>query len=654
MSRPSNPKIVVCTTPLRPVPTDYPPIGSLSVLSALNKAGFDNTVFYNIDLLRPEFEEALATLEKEKPDILGISAVVSTAYSYVKKLSLEIKRRLPDTTILLGGNLGASAEILLRKTGVDFVCTGEGERTATDFVRCWTRTSIKSGFSEVKGLAFLNESGEMITTCFPEPVTDEEVYDIDWSILEDLGQISYFVIPKEESSLVHQAFSRYPETHEPHRRGKTVAPLVSAKGCVARCTFCHRWDRGIRFIPVPVLMKRIDYFIEKHNAGFISFGDENFGSNKRWLNEFLPEMKKRDLIWSVAGMRVSTISPEWIVRLKDAGCLSIHYGMESGSQRMLDIMEKVTTVEQNKNAVKWMAEQNLDSVLQLIIGMPGETQETLRETIDFTRFFAEQQPTVDPNDLSINFAQALPGTPLYEISRRKGLIGTTLDDEEAYLLRISDRDARDAETYINFTDYPTLILERWRFDIQNETRHAYIQKWGLDKYFEMIYESPRFQPVTPQKSGSDEGDSGYFADPHRAKEKLSAEPAPQKIKIESSRSADSLHDVKETLEIKHRKIPSVLKLIRERKLVYIPMLHPQLFWRLRHFALLFILTGTYSKWGLKVTLRLFWDYLKWRLVPNGPERFSVQYRSLRKLVRENFLPPIPSDSAAMEPLRKGR
>jgi anaerobic magnesium-protoporphyrin IX monomethyl ester cyclase len=89
----NQPKILIVTTPVRPIPTDYPPMGSLSVITALHKAGFDKTEFYNIDFLRPSFAEVLDYIENEKPDILGISAVVSTAYEYTKKLSLEIKKR---------------------------------------------------------------------------------------------------------------------------------------------------------------------------------------------------------------------------------------------------------------------------------------------------------------------------------------------------------------------------------------------------------------------------------------------------------------------------------------------------------------------------------------------------------------------------------
>ena len=109
MSHNKTPKIIIVTTPIRPTPTYYPPVGSLSVVAALHNSGFEDTHFYNIDLLRPSYDEVLAHLKREQPDILGISAIVSTAYGYTKKLSMDVKAILPETTVLLGGNLGASA-----------------------------------------------------------------------------------------------------------------------------------------------------------------------------------------------------------------------------------------------------------------------------------------------------------------------------------------------------------------------------------------------------------------------------------------------------------------------------------------------------------------------------------------------------------------
>tara|TARA_Y100001936_G_scaffold64066_1_gene62938 strand:+ start:11022 stop:12989 length:1968 start_codon:yes stop_codon:yes gene_type:complete len=652
----NNPNILIITIPIRPIPTDFPPIGSLSVITALKKAGFNKTEFYDIDFLRPSFPIALDYIENKNPDIIGVSAVVSTAYKYTKKLTLELKKRLPKTIIFMGGNLGASAEIVLKKTGVDFICTSEGERAVVDFANRWLVAESKECFKDVNGLAFLDKANDLVVTPFQETIKPEEVYDIDWSLMGTGEKKEFFFPIKEVAPLMSSSFLRDRRISEPHRQGKRIAHLAASKGCVARCTFCHRWDKGIRYIPVPILMKRLDFFIKNYNVGVVNFSDENFGTDRKWLNLFIQEVAKRDILWRVAGMRVNTINPESIKKMKEAGCFSIYYGMESGSQKILDVMEKVTKVEQNYNALKWMAENNLYTIVQLIIGMPGETPETIEETCQFVSFFVEQSPKTDPNSLSINFAQALPGTPLYEIARHKGDIGSSLEDEEKYLIKISDRDARDGETYLNFTDYPRLLLEKWNFDIANRARQAYVKKWGFDNYYKVILNSHRYYDLEKIAVGSQTNDSGYFADPARQKEAPiinAGLPKPQA----SSDSADSSNVNKEKVRIEKGEIPSIWSLLRQKSIGSLATFYPKFFWKYKYLTLVFVFCNCIRKYGVIFSLKLICEYISWWLLDlfkNGNEKFLPEYISLRKILRKKIFPVIKSDNPSMAIFRKGR
>ncbi|MBT6600616.1 MAG: radical SAM protein [Nitrospina sp.] len=651
-----SPKILIVTIPLRPMPTDFPPMGSLSVITALKKAGFNNTEFYDIDYLRPALSDVLNYIEDKKPDILGISAVVSTAYEYTKNLSLEIQKRLPETTILMGGNLGASAEIVLKKTGVEYICTSEGERTAIDFVNCWKTAKSKDDFKNVNGLTFLDQNNEMVITPFQDPVEAEKVYDIDWSLMGEGEKIDFFFPLSHLAPIISSSFSKDPRVSDSHRKGKRVATLAGSKGCVARCTFCHRWDKGIRYIPVPVLMERLDKLIEKYNVGFVNFSDENFGTDRKWLAQFILEIAKRDILWRVSGMRVNTIHPESIKKMKEAGCSCIYYGMESGSQKILDVMEKVTKVEQNYNAVKWMAENNLYTIVQLIIGMPGETQETIDETCKFTSYFVEQSPNTDPNALSINFAQALPGTPLYEIARRKGQIGSFIEGEEKYLYQISDRDARDGETFLNFTEYPRLLLEKWHFDIQRETRSAYIKKWGMDNYYKVVLNSSRFKDLAEMKETAGTTESGYFADPARQNE-IPLEGASLPREQVSSDATDATQGIKEEVRLEQGQIPSVWSLVKQKSISSIATFYPQFFSRNKILIPIFVLANCTRKYGFIYSIRLFFDYLRWLLgdqFKKNKNSIIPEYISLRKLLRKKVFPDIEGENPSMANLRKGR
>ena len=375
-------------------------------------------------------------------------------------------------------------------------------------------------------------------------------------------------------------------------------------------------------------MKRIDYFIKNRDVGFVNFGDENFGTSKRWLSEFVTEIKKRDVLWRVTGMRVNCITSEWIGKMKDAGCVQIITGMESGSQKMLDVMEKKTTVEQNFNTLKWLAEHNVETRLQLIIGMLGETPETIEETADLTQYFVERSPMNCPNDMNINFAQGYPGTPLYEAIRRKGFIGSTLDDEENHLLAIAHRNASDGEQYINLTTYPHLMLENWYIYICNRTRMAYINKWGFDRYIAILFCTGRFKNLREARAYFKENDLEDFAN------------------LANSCANANVNN-----------IPSIWSLWKQNMLGSISSFYPRFFWRTRHFSLVFALLNSVRKYGILLGIKILGEFVMWKIkrafFANETEE-TIQYISLRKLVNNNFFPKIRTDNPTMETLRKGR
>jgi len=453
-------KIVLCTTPIRPLPTDSPPIGALAIFRALSEAGHE-PAFYDIDALRPSFEEVRRFFEKEQPDLVGISAVVSTAYAYTKRLSLMLKQACPNAVVVVGGNLAASAEILHRFASVDYCVVGEGEDVITALVRHLQDGGGKKdarGLASILGLTHLDSNGQLSFHGFPDPLPPERLIEPDYSILEKYSRIENFIT----YPLSRPDFAQDPRSREPRRKDKKLAVLLTAKGCVNRCTFCHRWDKGYRTYPAESILRHIRRLKERYNVGSFIFQDENFGSVPRQLAELLPRIAAEDILYSVTGVRARTVDPEMLRRLKDSGCVALYYGMETGSQRILEVMEKRCSLEDNARAVRWTAEAGLYTIYQIVLGMPGEDEGTISETMDFINRATEILPEPPLNRVSVNYIQALPGTPVYEFARLKGLIGRSLREEEDYLLRISDVDAADETKFINFTDCATLTVQGWR------------------------------------------------------------------------------------------------------------------------------------------------------------------------------------------------
>ena len=310
-------KIMLCTTPIGPEPDTFPPFGSLAIMQALRRAGHD-PIFFDIDALRPPFEEVIARFRHEAPDVVGISAVVSTAYGYTKRLCLALHQALPRTRIVVGGNLAASAEMLHRMCGVDVCVIGEGERPIVDLINYYAGHGDETDYADletIKSISYLDAEGQLRFTGYGVAIPADELLDPDFSILEAYSDIGLYI----NNPLTRPDFASDPLSHEPHRAGKKMGTVVTSKGCVARCTFCHRWDRGFRQLSPAKVIGRTRYLMELYNVVFIQIGDENFGSDRKALDEFVELIAPLDVLWKVGGMRARTIDLPLLKRMRDAG-----------------------------------------------------------------------------------------------------------------------------------------------------------------------------------------------------------------------------------------------------------------------------------------------------------------------------------------------
>jgi len=610
-------EIMIVTIPLRDVPQNGVPYGALTIMNYVRKRGYDDIEFYHIDDKRPAFEDVIAHINKEKPDILGISAIVSTAYDYTKRLSTNVKALLPDTLIVVGGNMAASAEILLRKTGTDLIVIGEGEKSFLDILRHSETTHNPTDFADIKGLALIDDNDRFINTGINAPLPPDQIWDVDFRDLEratDISKIFYKVYNKDGP--VMQWIANDPRSFEPHRRNKTIGHIACVKGCVARCTFCHRWDKGIKHISVERIMTELDHHIKNYNTGFVQIFAETFGNDKKWLKEFCEEIKKRDVLWWSGGLRANAAAatPEWIEIMKDSGCACLTYGNETGSEKMLQIMEKKVSIEDNYNSMKWTIGAGIYTGIQLVIGMPGETNETINETIEYCKFVTTLSPEKDPSYMSSNFAQALPGTPLYEFARHRGLIGQDMDGEEEYLLAISDRNARDETTTLNFTEESMLRLRTWRPKITIEVNYNFVKTFGIEQYSKVVFTEKVFLKLVDAMAGVS-------------------------MRIESKGGP---------------KPPRLARLLMKSYFGMAMLCYPVFFHRIRCLMPVMVLVLTMRNEGFGRAWSLLKDHLRHTLSGGRALRkFSFDYKSLWKIVSKD-LGVLASDSPDMQLFRDGR
>jgi len=457
-------KIILCNVAIRQKHDPFPPVACTSLCNVLIEAGY-KPVFYDIDAKRPDQEELFKYFGKVQPHIVGISAVVSTGYENTKILAGIIKKASPNTQIILGGNLAAAYEVILRKCQIDICVIGEGEKVLLNLVRHYEKYShfkpVNEKLQKIRGIAYIDTSGICNFTGQEELIASDDLQEPDYEFLSRFSNIEQYIL----DPMTRNDFAYDHRSQEGHRQGKKMATIFTSKGCINRCSFCHRWVKGYRVISLGKVLATMKHLIENFNVGFFCISDECFGENNEWLENFIAAVKPLDVLFQVGGARVSIIKkdPSIMRRLRDAGMTTIYFGMESGSEKILTIMEKHATSDENLMAAKVCAEAGIYTIIQLVIGMPGENNLTIDETIEFIKEATGKLPY--PPIVSTNYLQALPGTPSYEYLRNHGFLGSTIDDEEKYLVRISDINAAEFKQYINVSETPLSEVKIWRIKI---------------------------------------------------------------------------------------------------------------------------------------------------------------------------------------------
>ncbi|MEI6070380.1 MAG: radical SAM protein [Verrucomicrobiae bacterium] len=487
-------KIMLCTAPCEPfeflkkmgrtvraggeLPVT-PKVAIISLIRWMEKQGYPRSdcEFLDIDMLLPSDGELLEYFRKFRPDVIGISAVTSGGYRHVKHIASIAKSVCPDSLVVLGGNLSASANLVLRKAKVDLCVVGDGEIAwvkLLDQFKLHGLTTDNDNLKEIPGLAYLNNDDDLVFTGYGERLSEQEMdIIIDYGILKSglQGQdhlLANYFRPGRACSW----FNRSPRTHEADRK-PNVASIIVSKGCVAKCTFCQRATKGYRQASINKMEEHLACLINEFDVGFIHIVDENFGSDKLHTNQFVELMKKYDLLWSATGVRCDSVSHERVKYYSDNNCVSLKFGVESGSQKILDLMEKRFTTEEVKKAIIWCSEFSIYSPLALMFGMPGETLKTAKETGRFLADIALGTNTLPFAD-DVFYLIPFPGTPAYEYGQQVGVLGKSLDEEEDYLLSVSSAPTHKL-SYTNLNGAPLSEVLFWDVLAQCEAMRYYVK-----------------------------------------------------------------------------------------------------------------------------------------------------------------------------------
>jgi|TARA_Y100000294_G_C8558305_1_gene338030 radical SAM superfamily enzyme YgiQ (UPF0313 family) len=463
------------TKPARPKEYGFmqPAIGIIKISSWLEKKGYKSEL-YDINNLRPTDEELIATFKKLKPTVVGLSCALSHCYPNVIRISRILRKLFPDVWIVVGGHITASSHVLLHKTETDICVVGDGEIAFNKLIDYFKLNSTHQKFDydelrKIKGLAFLDENNKLKVTGFAEQLLESKLeypdYEKQRAALREKGDWVYNLFPsiKEDGifTIIAKNFSGRIKELYTRNKDKTIANVPTSQGCVSKCTFCQRYTRGYRAYETSTLETYLLELKEKYNVGAINVWDENFGSNKKQAREFAKIMKKYELLWFANGTRVRNSTYEDLKFYAEHNLVTCKFGIESGSQTILDVIEKKTTAEDNLTTVMNCAKAGVQLTVigGILLGMPGETEKTVIESAESMaslRYTAGQNAEFN----GTFWAWPVPGTPLYEYAQQIGAIGKTVDEEAEYLLR-STNSKTDFLNHVNTSDYSDKELHYW-------------------------------------------------------------------------------------------------------------------------------------------------------------------------------------------------
>ena len=471
----------------------YPlvPHGPLRILSWMEENGYSGDI-YDIDSLRPSDEQLIKNFKQINPSVVGLGAPLSHCYPNIKRISKILRELFPDIWIVVGGHLTGSANVVLRKTETDICVVGDGEIPFVKLLDYFKLHSARSQINyaelcQIKGLSFIDENNKLNVTGYAEQLPAAQIYFPDLDKLRlglqkygGNGELIHDYFAPIENLTEWEYFTRkgqiYPEQLKFYEKNKNkkVARIFISRGCVARCTFCQRATKGYRVYALNDLETYIVELKEKYNVRGLFIAEENFGSNKKHTYEIARIMKKHDIFWTVAGARVTSFTYEDFKFYQQHNMISVMFGIESGSQKILDIMEKKIVTKDVYNALLNCKKTRIQAIIDnMIIGMPGETEETIIETAQFVaslRHLLEK----DWNVATTSLAMAIPGTPLYEYCQQIGVIGKTLDEEEDYLVRTSEHNAKPILNYVNKTNSSIKEVHYWTYLYRYACKKEYV------------------------------------------------------------------------------------------------------------------------------------------------------------------------------------
>ncbi|MGA9348247.1 MAG: radical SAM protein [Anaerolineae bacterium] len=389
-------RILFVYTNIRVAKANYYSHGLGSIVAVLKQHEYNVNIFNLYDFDEEERRKLSEFISHFKPQIIGFTCVASQ-YRFIRRIADYIKKSFPHIIVVIGGvHPTLLPNMLLEAKGIDYLFRGEAEHTFLDFC---TRFYEGGDVTEVKGLAHVTSNGELILN---ETLPLDR--DLDSLPEPDRESFKYEDIVKATGGQADFVFNR---------------------GCPYNCSFCsnHALAKvyGLEHMisrtrSVDLAIKEIIHVTQKYDVKLVWIHDEIMGVNKPWLMDFCREYKKHIDIPFTCFQRANLVDEAKIAALKEAGCIGVNLGVESGNDFIRNyLMNRQISKEQIIEAFRICDKFGMNTTAANMIGLPFETVDMVFDTIALNRIIL---PTFNV----VGIFYPYPGTKLAFLCKELGLI----------------------------------------------------------------------------------------------------------------------------------------------------------------------------------------------------------------------------------------
>ncbi|MDO9288722.1 MAG: radical SAM protein [Thermodesulfovibrionales bacterium] len=421
------------------------PIGILSIAAYLAEKGVEVKV---ADCRMPaaRANEAIKKMLSFKPDMAGFTATTS-GFIDAYRIAEALKNADPGIRIIFGG-VHVSAlrgSILENFPCIDYVINGEGEKAMAEL-------AAGASLDSIQGLVYRNGSG----------IKDN-------GVRTDLCDLDSLPFP------AYNMLEGFPKTFQPPLFNYPRFPsatMISSRGCPYQCSYCDRsvFRKSFRYNSADYLYEQMAFLRKEFNIRHIFFYDDLFTFHRKRIEEFCGLMRKKPLHMTFnCAVRVGHIDDDLLRMLKAAGCWMVSIGMESGDPGLLARHKSNMNLEEVKSAVRSIQRCGIRVKGLFMMGLPGETEQSIRKTADFIE-------TLELDDVNMTKFTPFPGSPIYKTVREEGEF-----KEDWELMNC-----------LNFVFVPHGIASGERLDelYRQSLKKFYTSKNWLRKFGPLMFKSP--------------------------------------------------------------------------------------------------------------------------------------------------------------------